>query len=95
MQSLQNICLDSIILSNDPDVIKSVIDLPSYILKMIDRRDGEICCTRNYKRRFYSLTQQIDTDEEEELSDDYTDEEDSGKDEAWFDPNDFDEEYFY
>jgi hypothetical protein len=96
MQSLQNICLDSIILSDDPDVIKSVIDLPSYILKMIDRRDVEICCNKKYKQRFYSLDLDCDDKEEddEELSDYYMDydEEDSyegGEEEPWFDPDDF------
>ena len=97
MQSLQNICLDSIILSDDPDVIKSVIDLPSYILKMIDRRDEEICYTMKYNQRFYSSAEQndidcIDEEDEEELSDYYYEEDsddESREEEPWFDPDDF------
>lgn len=103
MLSLQNICIDSIILSDDPDIVKSIITLPSFILKMIDDRDKEICHTRKYKKRFTTfndlnhLDHLNDEEEDYSLSEDREseyDEEDSGEDEPWFDPSLTSDYYF-
>lgn len=94
MESLQNICLDSIILSHDPEIINTVYKLPPFMIHLIDERDHEILDSEKYKKRFTEINYEYsDSDYSEEEGYDLRSNYDSSSDgeddeeEAWFDPD--------
>jgi len=52
MASLTDICLDNIILSNDPAIQRDIWNLPTPLLELLDERYLKMENTKKYKRHF-------------------------------------------
>lgn len=50
--TLFQLCLDKIILTYHPKIIKNILNLPICLLEAIDKREQEISNTKSYKKRF-------------------------------------------